>query len=70
MLKVSELNNSVKERECQESLYGKYEVGRSGEVKSVEKEWEKVRDIVMECTNDMCGMIRVGGGQRRKGSEW
>ena len=23
----------------------------------------------MECTNDVCGMRRVGG-QRRKGSEW
>ena len=27
------------------------------------------RDIVMECTNDECGMRRVGR-QRRKGSEW
>ena len=34
----------------------------------MEKEWEKFRDIVMECTNDVCGMRRVGG-QRRKGSE-
>ena len=33
------------------------------------KEWEKLRDMVMECTNDVCGMRRVGG-QRRKGSEW
>ena len=33
------------------------------------REWEKFRDIVMECTNDVCGMRRVGG-QRRKGSEW
>ena len=23
----------------------------------------------MECTNDVCGMRRVGG-QRKKGSEW
>ena len=29
----------------------------------------KFRDIVMECTNDECGMRRVGG-QRRKGSKW
>ena len=35
----------------------------------MEKEWEKFRDMVMECTNDVCGMRRVGG-QRRKGSEW
>ena len=35
----------------------------------MEKEWEKFRDIVMECTNDVCGMRRVVG-QRRKGSEW
>ena len=43
--------------------------GEVGKVESVEKEWEKFRDIVMECTNDECGMRRVGG-QRRKGSEW
>ena len=35
----------------------------------MEKEWEKFRDMVMECTNDVCGMRRVGG-QRRKGSAW
>ena len=68
VLKVSELNNSVKERAYQESLRGKYEVW-GGEVESVEKVWEKFRDIVMECTNDVCGMRRVGG-RRRKGSEW
>ena len=43
------------------------EVGR--EVESVEKEREKFRDIVTECTNDVCGMRR-DGGQRRKWSEW
>ena len=46
------------------------EVGRSrawrgGKVESVETEWEKFRDIVMECTNDACGM-RHEGRQRRK----
>ena len=35
----------------------------------MQKDWEKFRDMVMECTNDVCGMRRVGG-QRRKGSEW
>ena len=68
VLKVSELDHSVKERVYQESLHRKYEVWRGGEVESVGKEWEKFRDIVMECTNDVCGMRRVGG-QRRKGSE-
>ena len=68
VLMVSELNNSVKEMAYQESLRGQYEVWRGGVVESVEKEWEKFRDIVMECTNDVCGMRRVGG-QRRKGSE-
>ena len=33
------------------------------------EKWEKFRVIVMECTNDVCGMRRVGG-QRRTGSEW
>ena len=47
----------------------KYEMCRGGEVESVEKEKEKFRDMVMKCTNDVCGMRRVGG-QRRKGSEW
>ena len=68
VLKVSELNHSVKERAYQESLSGKFEVWRNREVESVEKEYEKFRDMVMECTNDVCGMRRVGG-QRRKGSE-
>ena len=36
---------------------------------SVEKEWEKFKDIVMECTNDVCGMRHVGG-QRSNWSEW
>ena len=35
----------------------------------MEREWEKFRDIVMECTNNVCGTRRVGG-QRRKGIEW
>ena len=69
VLKVSELNNSVKERACQESFRGKYEVWRGGEVESVEKEWEKFRDIVMECSNDVCAHENVGE-QKRKGSEW
>ena len=42
--------------------------GEYREVESIEKEWEKFRDIVMECTNDVCGRRRVGM-QRRKGSE-
>ena len=42
---------------------------RGGEVESIEKEWEKFRDIVMECANDVCGMRRVGG-RRRKGIGW
>ena len=69
VLKVSEQNHSIKEMAYQESLRGKYEVWRGEEVESVEKEWEKFRDMVMEYTNDVCGMIRVGG-QRRNGSEW
>ena len=69
VLKVSELNNRVKERAYQENLHGKCEVWRGRDVESVDKEWEKFRDKVMECTNDVCGMRRVGG-QRRKGSEW
>ena len=32
-------------------------------MKSTE-EWEKFRDIVMECTNDVCS------GERKNGSEW
>ena len=69
VLKVSEFNRSVKERAYQESLRGKYEVWRGGEVERVEKERETFRDMVIECANDVCGMRRVGG-QRRKRSEW
>ena len=45
VLKVSELNNRVKEKAYQESLRGKYEEWRGGEVERVD-EWEKFRDIV------------------------
>ena len=38
---------------------------RGGEVESVEKEWEKFRDMVMKCTNDVCGMRRVAGREER-----
>ena len=30
----------------------------------MEKEWEKFRDIVMECTNDVSGMKHVGRQRR------
>ena len=60
VLKVSELNKSLKERTYQESLHGKYEVLRGAEVESVEKEWGKFRDIVKGCTNEVCG-IRCKG---------
>ena len=40
---------------------------RGGEVESVEKKWEKFRDIVMECTNDVCGMRHVGGQRSKSG---
>ena len=44
---------------------------RSGDVKSVEKELEKVRGIVKECinTNDVCAMRNVDR-KSRKESEW
>ena len=60
VLKVGEQNNSVKESVYQDSSRGQNELWRSGEVESVEKGWEKFRDIVLECTNDVCGMRRVG----------
>ena len=44
VLKVSELDNSVKEKAYQESWREKYEVWRGGEVESAENEWEKFRD--------------------------
>ena len=42
---------------------------KCGEVESLEKEWEKFRDIVIECTNNVCGM-RCVGWQRRNWSDW
>ena len=67
VLKVSELNHSVKEMAYQESLCVKYEVCRGGEVESVEKEWEKFRDMVMECTNDVCGWHETCRRAEKKG---
>ena len=42
VLMVSELNNRINERSCQESLRGKYKVWRCEEVETVEKEWESL----------------------------
>ena len=67
---MSELNDSVKERAYQESLRGKYEVWIGWEVESVEKEFEKFRDIVMECTNDVSGMRRVERGVNVGMKKW
>ena len=50
-------------------MRGKYEMWRGWKGESMENEWEKFRMLVMECTNDVCGMRRVCG-LRRKGSEW
>ena len=65
VLKVSELNKR-KERAYKETLRGKYEVMRGGDVDSVETKWEMFRDIVKECANGVCGVRRVGE-QRRNG---
>ena len=46
VLKMSELNNSVKEMVYQESLHEKYEVWEGGEVESANYEREKFRDRV------------------------
>ena len=59
VLKASQLNKSVNERTYPESLHGKHKVLRGGDVESEEKEWEKFRDMVKECTIDVCGMRRV-----------
>ena len=68
VFKVWELTKIVKERAYRESLRGKYEELKSGDVESLETEWKMFRDIVNECTNDVCGVIRVGG--QRNESEW
>ena len=36
----------------------------------MEKEWEKFKDMVMECANDVCGMRRVGGHKRNGSERW
>ena len=42
-----------------------------GDVKNVEKEWEKFRVLVKECTKDACGIKRVVEEQRLMAmSEW
>ena len=66
LLRVSELNQSVKN---QESLHGKYEMLRGGYVEGLETVWEKFRDFVKECTNNVCGMRRVGGQRRTEREE-
>ena len=47
-----------------------YEVLRSGDVERRKNEWEKFRDIVKECTNDVCGVRRGMGGMKRNVIKW
>ena len=51
---------SVKGWAYQESLRGKYELLRDGDIQRVGKERVKFRDIVKECINGICGMRHVG----------
>ena len=67
VLNVSELKNSVKERASQEKLHEIDEVWRGGEVESVEKEWDKFRGIVLECTNDVCFLYESCRWVEKKG---
>ena len=67
VLKWNELNTRVKKRPYQKSMRGKYEVLSGGDVKSVEQRKEIFRDILMECTNDVCGTRRVGRQSRMGG---
>ena len=55
VLKVSELNMSMKERAYQKSLRGKQLLKlRDWDVEIMEKEREEFRDIVKDGTNDVC----------------
>ena len=73
VFQASELNNRATDM-YQESFLGKYEVWRPRAIESVEKKWEKFRDIVMECANDVCGMSReeraVNGEMKKCVGRW
>ena len=48
---------------------------RWGEVKEsavegVEEEWRRLRESLIESAKNVCGIRRVGGRCKRKGSEW
>ena len=47
----------------------RYEVLRDGDVENVEKEWEKLRDTVTECTNNVRIWSGMCGWAERKESE-
>ena len=59
VLKLSDMNKSVKERAYQASLRGKYEVFRGSYVESVEMKQEQFRDIVNLCPNDVCVKMKL-----------
>ena len=60
LVEMEVLNNGATERGYEESFRRKYEVWRGGKVESAEKELEKFREVVVECTNDVCFIKRVG----------
>ena len=68
-LKVSELSKREKVEEYQERLEREWTLVRDLERVDVEEEWQRFKSAVLECTERVCGMRRVGGGVR-KGGEW
>jgi len=66
-IKVGELRNERKMMEYQVKVANKYEC--LGEIESVEEEWSKFKNGVVESAREICGVRKVGG-KRRKGSEW
>ena len=70
VLEVGELNTSVNERACQESMREKYEVLRGGDAESVKTKWEMFKYSEGVYYNDVCGERRMGEQRRTRSVRW
>ncbi len=69
VVNVRKLYEVEKEREFQDKMKVEYEVVKNERIDSVEAEWLLLKNAVTRCSNEVCGMRRVGVFAR-KGSEW
>ena len=68
-IKVSELRRATYKVEYEDKLNRRWERVRGEVVESVEEEWRRFKEIILEVGEEVCGTSKIREGKRSKGSE-